>query len=256
MPDDPEPRVLVRPVVIDAAATGDAAPATWPHVALDHGESPAAAALRAVAEAGGPAVTVGLPVAVTHGDGAGVDTLVIDLSVRVVAADAAPPASVPRPQHDPPPGSVRFRRLAAYAVIVVDERILLTQLSTRTPAPGRWTLPGGGIDPGESPVDAVVREVHEETGHVLRAPRLLDVDSTAFAGRSPSGRLEDFHGVGVIYRGDVVRVVPPHVLDVGGSTADAAWVPLADLPALPMSPRSRDRLRRVLDLAGYGGREV
>lgn len=253
MPDDhPEPRqprVLVRPVLAGGTPT-------WPQVLLGHGESPAAAALRAVAAAGGPAVAVGPPLAVTHHDEDGVDTLVVDLAVQVAAHGGAAAGPVAPAGHGPPAGAVRFRRLAAYAVIVVDERILLTQLSTRTPAPGRWTLPGGGIDPGESPVDAVVREVHEETGHVLRAPRLLDVDSSAFAGRSPSGRLEDFHGVGVIYRGDVVRVVQPHVLDVGGSTADAAWVPLPDLPDLPMSPRSRARLRRVLDLAGHADTAV
>ncbi len=250
MPDDDAqprlPRVLVRPVLVTDSARDDG---TWPYVELDHGEPPASAALRAVAAAGGPAVVPGPPLAVTHEDGS-VDTLLIDLSVHLADGSAQPLA--PRLDATPPAGAVRFRRLAAYAVIVVDDRILLTQLSSRTPAPGRWTLPGGGIDPGESPVDAVVREVHEETAHVLRTPRLLDIDSSAFAGRSPAGRLEDFHGIGVIYLGDVVRVTAPQVLDVGGSTADAAWVPFAELPDLPMSPRSRARLRRVLDLAGHG----
>jgi 8-oxo-dGTP pyrophosphatase MutT (NUDIX family) len=235
--------VLVRPVAADDGS------GTWPQVDLRHGETPAAAARRAVLEAGGPVVEVGRPRSVGHELVGGIDTLLVELEVL--------PSGHPRPlpRSTPPVGTgaraaVRFRRLAAYALVVVDERVLLTQLSAQTPAPGKWTLPGGGIDQGESPLQAVVREVHEETGHDLSAPRLLDVDSSYFTGRSPSGRLEDFHGVAVIYTGGVEQVTQPRVLDVGGSTAAAAWVPLDELAALPMSSRSRARLTRVLPLAG------
>ena len=52
-------------------------------------------------------------------------------------------------------------RVAAYGVITQGDRILLAHWNES----GRsgWTLPGGGIDPGEDPVDAVVREIAEET---------------------------------------------------------------------------------------------
>lgn len=239
----PAPRVLVRPV-----AAGDDV-TTWPQVELWHGETPAAAARRAVLEAGGPIVEAGRPRWVGHDDVDGVDTLRVDLEVRhstrprPVVRSSASAAGSPR-------SAVRLRRLASYALVVVDGQVLLTQLSGQTPAPGKWTLPGGGIDTGESPVQAVVREVHEETGHHLRAPQLLDVDSSHFTGRSPTGRLEDFHGVAVIYTGGVEAVVEPQVLDVGGSTAAAAWVPLDEVAELAMSTRSRSRLDRVLALAG------
>ena len=36
-----------------------------------------------------------------------------------------------------------------------------------------WVLPGGGIDPGELPPDAIVREILEETGFTVKAQRLV-----------------------------------------------------------------------------------
>jgi 8-oxo-dGTP diphosphatase len=157
-----------------------------------------------------------------------------------------------RPESPPVP----VTRVGAYAVVVVDGRVLLTELAGTTTAPGAWTLPGGGLDHGEAPVDAVVREVLEETGHVLVAPRLVDVGSAHFVGRSPSGRLEDFHGVRIVYRADVEEVRQPEVLDVGGSTSAAAWVPLDRLAQLPVTGWLLPLLARVLDepaLAAVGG---
>ena len=58
----------------------------------------------------------------------------------------------------------RRQRVAAYAVILRDEQILLARLAPYLVPGELWTLPGGGIDFGEHPRDAVVREVHEETG--------------------------------------------------------------------------------------------
>lgn len=55
------------------------------------------------------------------------------------------------------------------AVILKDDRILLV----RERSDGRWTLPGGWADVNESPSEAVIREVKEETGYDASAIKLL-----------------------------------------------------------------------------------
>jgi 8-oxo-dGTP diphosphatase len=145
--------------------------------------------------------------------------------------------------HEP---AVRRQRVGAYAVVVVDRCVLLTRLGPGTPFPGRWALPGGGLEHGERPLDAVRREVHEETSHRLRDVRLFDVGSRHFVGRSPKGRLEDFHHLEVVYTAGVEAVAEPVVLDVGGTTDRAAWWPVQDLAGLRLGGGTADWLAAVL----------
>ncbi len=67
----------------------------------------------------------------------------------------------------------RRHRQAARVVITDSERVLLLA-DTDPGLPGSrwWVTPGGGIDPGESPLEAAIREVAEETGLAV-APELL-----------------------------------------------------------------------------------
>jgi ADP-ribose pyrophosphatase YjhB (NUDIX family) len=58
----------------------------------------------------------------------------------------------------------QVQRVAAYAVIVRNDQILLSRLADVLSPNPTWTLPGGGLDHGEDPRVAVVREVQEETG--------------------------------------------------------------------------------------------
>jgi 8-oxo-dGTP diphosphatase len=63
-------------------------------------------------------------------------------------------------------------RPGAYAILRRDGKFLVTYQS----APHHeFQLPGGGIDPGEGPLEALHREVLEETGYRIAAPRKLGV---------------------------------------------------------------------------------
>ncbi len=127
------------------------------------------------------------------------------------------------------------RRVAAYAVVVEQGALLLTLLSERTRAAGDWTLPGGGIDPAEEPGAAVLREVHEETGQDVEDVHLLAVVTAHWVGVSDRGP-EDHHAVRLVHRARCPRPTRPVVHDVGGSTADARWVPLGEVARLPLVP--------------------
>ncbi len=141
----------------------------------------------------------------------------------------------------------QLQRVAAYALAVRDgddgQEVLLTRNSPRGPHPGWWTLPGGGIDHGEQPRDALVREVREETGLECHPGEVLDVGSTHFEGTAPSGRREDFHSLQVVFDA-TVSAGEPAVQEVDGTTDAAAWVPVSTLGDGPY--RIRDVVRSAL----------
>ncbi|NUP53731.1 MAG: NUDIX domain-containing protein [Catenulispora sp.] len=70
--------------------------------------------------------------------------------------------------------SVNLRHAARAIILDEDDRILLCRFAFPHPAtPDRttvvWAAPGGGIEPGETPLAALRRELHEEVGFVVDA---------------------------------------------------------------------------------------
>jgi 8-oxo-dGTP diphosphatase len=141
----------------------------------------------------------------------------------------------------------RLQRVAVYALVLRGQDVLLTRISPRGAHPGAWTLPGGGLDHGETPRDALAREVREECGVDCEVGDLLDVHDTHFQGTAPSGRFEDFHGVHLVFRGIVPDDAEPRVVETDGTTDDVAWVPLADVESGVV--RTLDVVRAALGAA-------
>lgn len=137
----------------------------------------------------------------------------------------------------------RVTRVAAYALCVEDDRLLLCRL-----APGEWsfvgywTLPGGGLDFGELPADAALRELHEETGLRGEIIGLADVVSWSKRWVHPrDGADEAYHAIQVVYR---VRVTGGELRDeVNGSTDVARWFPRDELAGIPLVELAQEAVR-------------
>lgn len=119
--------------------------------------------------------------------------------------------------------------MAAYAVCVRDDQILLARWVAGDGVK-QWTLPGGGMDHGEDLLDTVVREVEEETGHLVEATRLLGVDTIRRRWSRRFGAAADWQGVRIVYE---CRLTGGELRnEIGGSTDLAAWFPLDEVAGL------------------------
>ncbi|MEV5611277.1 NUDIX domain-containing protein [Streptomyces sp. NPDC052225] len=136
----------------------------------------------------------------------------------------------------------RRTRVSAYALALRDGRVLLARLSSSSPVftPGLWHLPGGGIDHGEQPVEALTRELYEETGLAVTGARL--VDSRAYTVQRGGAH---WHLIALFYAVELDGDAAPAVVEVAGTTEAVEWIPLAELDEAMLSPAAADGLRMV-----------
>lgn len=108
----------------------------------------------------------------------------------------------------------------------------------KEPLRGRWVVPGGTVELGETLEDAVVREVREETGLAVRPLEVMKVFDAIE--RDAAG--VRFHYVVVDYRCAFVA----GDLRAGSDAEDAAWVGETDLPSYDLPPLALELVRRAL----------
>lgn len=123
--------------------------------------------------------------------------------------------------------------LPSVAVMVRDQRGRL--LLVRNRDDGRWQTVGGGMDPGEEPADAAVREAFEETGLLIEPVRVIGVYAGPdFRLTYPNGDIVDYVGISFAARvvGGAERPCDDEVDRLG-------WFHRNQTPALPMARHTR-----------------
>ena len=130
-------------------------------------------------------------------------------------------------------------RVGANAVIVRDDHILLVEFGAGWKR--HFNLPGGGIEPGESVIAGLQREVREETGAAIRVGTLLLVTEYF----PPQAHYQDgnLHKLGLVFRCQLQPGSEPHLpANPDPHQVAVQWVPLDDLPSQPLLPKIADQI--------------
>ena len=111
-------------------------------------------------------------------------------------------------------------------VVIHDHKLLLVREKLDE---GRWTLPGGWADVGESPALAAEREIEEEAGYTARAVKLLALYDRNKHGHTPY----IFHAYKIFFRCELVDEVQHLVANV--ETEETGWFAEDELDGLQLS---------------------
>lgn len=130
--------------------------------------------------------------------------------------------------------------VGAYALCLRDGRVLLARIAPGGIDAGMWTLPGGGVEWGEDPNVAVLRELDEETGLAGTIRGIAGVYSHVYL-RSPDRPRDSVHHLGIVFQVEAFDGEVRH--EASGSTDFCAWVPRAEAAALPLVPLTEYALR-------------
>jgi len=122
------------------------------------------------------------------------------------------------------------------AVIIYDGRILLEKRKSE-PSRGKWTIPGGLVELGETVEQTVIREVKEETSLEVENPELIDVVNYVSVDED---RKIKYHFIMIDYFVKLKR----GALKAGDDTAELQWVPLSSAEKYDLSKTFRAFLQR------------
>ncbi|HEY1552830.1 MAG TPA: (deoxy)nucleoside triphosphate pyrophosphohydrolase [Kofleriaceae bacterium] len=124
------------------------------------------------------------------------------------------------------------RKLVVAGLVIRDGRVLITQRTATQAMALKWEFPGGKVEPGEAPVDALIRELREEIGVTVRVGRIWDVLFHAYP---------EFDLVMLVYPCAIVAGEPRTV-----EVADLVWALPDELPGWEILPADRPLVDRLV----------
>jgi 8-oxo-dGTP diphosphatase len=146
----------------------------------------------------------------------------------------------------------RPRPVASVSVVTLCAGAVLLVRRAKEPYLGKWSYPGGSIEPGETSREAARREAFEETGVDVQVLEVADVIDSIFP---PVGGHPGYHYVIIDFLAvpkpwsdmssmhDAQHPTPVAATDV----SEARWVPLEELDAYDLTPLARPVLARALE---------
>jgi len=133
---------------------------------------------------------------------------------------------------------VKLLLVVAAALIDMDNRVLLAQRPKGKQLEGLWEFPGGKLDAGEGPEEALIRELREELGVTVKPACLAPLTFASHA-------YEDFHLLMPLY---VCRRWEGFVQPLDGQALK--WVRAKNLRDYPMPPADAPLIPHLMDLLG------
>lgn len=133
---------------------------------------------------------------------------------------------------------MKILTVVAVALVDTDGRVLLAQRPPGKALAGLWEFPGGKLEPGERPEEALIRELREELGIEVKAPCLAPLTFASHA-------YDDFHLLMPLW---ICRKWEGFVQAREGQALK--WVRPKDLRDYPMPPADEPLIPHLVDLLG------
>ena len=135
------------------------------------------------------------------------------------------------------------RPIPGVAAVIVRGRMVLLAERGKPPSLGKWGIPGGAVEVGETREEAVAREGLEETNVVVKPVELLEIFNSI---SSDDEGIVRHHYILFEYLCEYVsgEVIP------GTDAPDARWVPIDDLGSVNIMPYTRRFIEKVLTERG------
>ncbi|MCF6178645.1 MAG: (deoxy)nucleoside triphosphate pyrophosphohydrolase [Geopsychrobacter sp.] len=130
-----------------------------------------------------------------------------------------------------PPTIRNFPLLVTAAVIIQKGQVLITRRPAHKPQGGLWEFPGGKLDPGESPTEALRREILEELALEIKVEDIVDALYHQY----------DWGSVLVLaYHCQIQRGVPQNI-----EVTEHRWVPLEKLHMFNFLPADKPLVAKI-----------